>query len=238
MMKRGSTGEDTAPSVFSLRMRLCPRKGRPSASMAGEVEQRILDAATEVFLEHGFAGASLERIAERASASKATLYSRYANKEALFSAVVKRSVSRSMQLIEATPPSDVLLEKLVGAGRALVTRLLSDELIGLIRVVVADAPRFPALAQMTHEGGRLRAIEAITAIIASHSKYPRDTRTAATMTRSARALATQVLDCLVSPLMMRALMGENPEELREEIRSHVNQTLAVFEAAKKFEPFF
>ena len=236
-MKRGSKSGDGDRAMFSLKMGFCPRKGRPSASMAGEVEERILDAATAVFLEHGFAGSSLERIADRASASKATLYSRYANKEALFSEVVKRNVERSMRLIQETPRSDSLLERLTLVTRTLVTRLLSEEVIGLTRMVVADAPRFPALAQLTHEAGRLRAIGAVTSVIAEHSRQPRDARTAPVVERNARVLATQILDSIVAPLLMRAMLGQDLEVVRGEIRSHVSQTLGIFVAAKALEPF-
>ena len=235
-MKRGSSSSDD-PTGFSLKMTFCPRKGRPSASMAGEVEERILDAATAVFVEYGFAGASLERIADRASASKATLYSRYANKEVLFSEVVKRNVERSMRLMQETPPSDSLLEKLTFATRTLVTRLLSDEVVGLTRMVVADAPRFPSLAQMTHEAGRLRAIGAVSVVIAEHSRQPRDASTGAAIKLNARTLATQILDSIVAPLLMRAMLGQELAVVRGEIRSHVDQTLAVFVAAKALDPF-
>jgi AcrR family transcriptional regulator len=237
MTKRIFKGADSDPTVFSFKMRFCPRKGRPSASMAGEVEERILDAATAVFLEHGFAGASLERIADRASASKATLYSRYANKEALFSAVVKRSAERSLRSIEETGRSDSLLEQLTFATRTLVTHLLSDEVIGLTRMVVADAPRFPALAELTHEAGRLRAIEAVTAVIADHSGRPRDAQTRSVVKRNARVLATQILDSIVAPLMMRAMLGHELKVVRGEIRSHISQMLAIFVAANALDPF-
>lgn len=236
-MKRNPSNVDETPAACTPDMRPSQRKGRPSASMAGEVEERILDAATSMFLEYGFAGTSLERIAEKASAGKATVYSRYAGKEALFSEVVRRSVERSMRIIQEAPQSDTLPERLTFATRALVTRLLSDEVIGLIRMVVADAPRFPLLAQLAHERGRLRAIEVVTAVIADYSPQPRDARTKAVIKRNARILATQILDAIVAPLMMRAMLGEDLAVLRGEIRSHVNQTLAVFVAANAIQPF-
>ncbi|WP_144152404.1 TetR/AcrR family transcriptional regulator [Paraburkholderia sp. BCC1885] len=237
MIKRIIKGGDSPSTAFSLKMRFCPRKGRPSASMAGEVEERILDAATAVFLEYGFAGASLERIADRASASKATLYSRYENKEALFSAVVTRSVERSMRIIADTRRADSLLELLTFATRTLVTRLLSDEVIALTRVVVADAPRFPALAQLTHEAGRLRAIEMVTTLIAEHSQQPRAARSEATRKNHARVLATQILDSIVAPLLMRAMLGQNVDGVRSEIDSHIKRMLAIFVAAHALDPF-
>jgi Transcriptional regulator len=236
-MKHSLKDAGNEPAGFSLKTCFCPRKGRPSASMAGEVEERILDAATAVFLENGFAGASLERIAERASASKATLYSRYANKEALFSDVVKRSVGRSMRMIQDTPQSDSLVERLRFATQTLVTRLLSDEVLGIIRVVVADAPRFPLLAKLTHDQGRLRAIEIVTGVIVDHPREPRDARRRATIKRDARILATRILDSIVGPMVMRALLGQDREGVRGEIGSHIDQTLAVFVAAGAIEPF-
>lgn len=236
-MKRSSKDGDSDPTGFSLKMRFCPRKGRPSASMAGEVEERILDAATAVFLEYGFAGASLERIAVRASASKATLYSRYENKEALFSDVVKRSVGRSMQTIQDMPQAESLQDRLRFATQTLITRLLSDEVIGLIRMVVAEAPRFPALAQLTHEAGRLRAIEAVTVVIADHSREVRDARDRSAFRDDACILATQILDAIVGPLLMQALLGLDREVVRDKIRPHIDQTLAVFSAAHALDPF-
>jgi AcrR family transcriptional regulator len=49
------------------------RYGRPPREHAGRVEERILDAAGRVFLEHGFQGASVDEIAEAASAGKPTI---------------------------------------------------------------------------------------------------------------------------------------------------------------------
>jgi len=36
------------------------RSGRPRRELAGEVDERILDAARQVFLEHGLSGASID----------------------------------------------------------------------------------------------------------------------------------------------------------------------------------
>ena len=51
----------------------------PSRGHAGQVEERILDAAGRIFLEHGFQGASVDEIAEAASAGKPTIYARFPN---------------------------------------------------------------------------------------------------------------------------------------------------------------
>ena len=60
-----------------------------------ERPSQILDAALEVFAEHGMAAARLEDIAKRAGVSKATIYLYFPNKEALFRAVI-RAASASL----------------------------------------------------------------------------------------------------------------------------------------------
>src|SRR5262249_39991554 len=72
--------------------------GRPPKERAGEVEERILDAAHKIFLARGFEGASVEEIAEAARAGKPTIYARFGDKRALFTAVMMRDdVSRIEQ---------------------------------------------------------------------------------------------------------------------------------------------
>src|SRR6202167_3388530 len=75
--------------------RAAVRYGRPPREHAGRVEERILDAAGRVFLEHGFQGASVDEIADAASAGKPTIYARFPNKQALFTAVIERLVRRN-----------------------------------------------------------------------------------------------------------------------------------------------
>lgn len=48
------------------------------------VEQAVLDAARRVFAEKGYDGASVDAVAAAAGLTKGAVYSRFANKEALF----------------------------------------------------------------------------------------------------------------------------------------------------------
>ena len=121
--------------------------------------------------------------------------------------------------------------------QALITRLLSDGVIDLIRVVVADAPRFPALAKLTGDSGRMRGINAVTSLIAGHSQRSRNGRERATHKRGAQALATRIFDAVTPPLMVRALTGENLDDVRSDIPSHVKQTIGLFVAANDLAPF-
>lgn len=70
------------------------RRGRPTPERLAEIEAGIRDAALEVFLEAGFAAATMEAVAQRAQVSKGTLYARYDCKERLFRAVIEDEISR------------------------------------------------------------------------------------------------------------------------------------------------
>lgn len=69
----------------------------------------ILKAASEVFLEHGFNAATTDMIQRAAGVSKATLYARYPNKEALFCAVIEHQCGKFTRQVEtlAVTPGDI-----------------------------------------------------------------------------------------------------------------------------------
>ena len=71
------------------------KRGRPPKDLAGDVQTRILDAAQQLFLERGFHSTSIDEIAETAPASKPTIYAHFPGKEALFTAVVGRTINGS-----------------------------------------------------------------------------------------------------------------------------------------------
>src|SRR5215813_12176890 len=68
------------------------RFGRPPKELAGEVDERILNAARKIFVERGFEGTSIDEIADAARAGKPTIYARFGDKRALFTAVMTRDV--------------------------------------------------------------------------------------------------------------------------------------------------
>ena len=117
------------------------RFGRPPKERAGEVEERILDAAHKLFLERGFEGASIDEIAEVARAGKPTIYARFANKRALFMAVVMRDVVSPIEQFETdTAIGATAEERLVTTGVAMLDWALSSERMGMMRLAVAEVP--------------------------------------------------------------------------------------------------
>src|ERR1700730_3685697 len=128
--------------------RAAVRFGRPPKELAGEVDARILDAARKVFLERGFEGASIDEIAEAARSGKPTIYARFRDKRALFTGVVTRDIlSRILEFkIDVLPTGATIDERLRSAAVTLLHWGLDNDRIGLMRLAVAEARRFPDLA--------------------------------------------------------------------------------------------
>src|SRR5260370_29193323 len=112
--------------------RAAVRSGRPPRERAGEVDERILDAARKVFLERGFEGASIEEIADAARSGKATIYARFPNKQALFAAAVGRYIlAKQSRLANYTPAGTTIEERFASIGVTLLQEALTSEWIGL-----------------------------------------------------------------------------------------------------------
>jgi AcrR family transcriptional regulator len=65
-------------------------------------EQEILDAATSLFAEHGYANTDTQLLADRLGVGKGTLYRYFASKQELFLAAVDRGMRRLCEHIDAS----------------------------------------------------------------------------------------------------------------------------------------
>lgn len=64
------------------------------------ISKRLIEVAEKEFLEHGFEGASIRTIAQKAQTSPRAIYTRFKNKEALFEAVIEPAYSDFMELFK------------------------------------------------------------------------------------------------------------------------------------------
>lgn len=71
----------------------------PQTARGAATYQRILDAATEEFAQHGIAGARVERIVTAARTNKAQLYAYFGDKERLFDAIFLQSLERITNVV-------------------------------------------------------------------------------------------------------------------------------------------
>jgi TetR/AcrR family transcriptional regulator, regulator of autoinduction and epiphytic fitness len=111
--------------------------------------QQIIDAALAEFMMHGFHGARMDAIADRASVSKRTVYKHFESKDALFTHMV--TVMRAGFRDAATLPYGPLvpvaeqLRHIANAEGALYT---SKPFMKLVRLLVSEASRDRSLAAL------------------------------------------------------------------------------------------
>jgi AcrR family transcriptional regulator len=72
------------------------RRRRTRAEQSEETQRRLLDAAFEIFTQHGFHAATLEQVADAAGHTTGAVYSRFSGKSELLLAVIERSIDANI----------------------------------------------------------------------------------------------------------------------------------------------
>src|SRR5205823_5330720 len=124
------------------------RSSRSLRSRDGHTEQRILDAAHEVFVRRGTAGARMQEIAAEAGVNQALLHYYFRTKEHLAKAAFERAAMELMPAVIRIIASDAALEDKV-------TRIVDLYLVQLTR-----APYLPGyiISEVTHHPERVRQL--------------------------------------------------------------------------------
>lgn len=129
--------------------------------------QAILDAAEEIFLRTGYADASMDEVSEQACVSKQTVYTHFGDKKRLFLAVVERITSDAAARVhyEVADPADrnELAAYLEDYARRQLDVVLDERVLAVRRLVIAEALRFPQLAETFWHQGPSRAIDEMQA---------------------------------------------------------------------------
>lgn len=211
------------------RGRAVARSGRPPRERAGEVEERILKAARQVFVNRGFEAATIEEIAAAAHSGKPTIYARFPNKQALFAAAVTRYVFAMQSRLENEARSGATIEqRLANIGARMLEDTLTTEWIGLLRLAIGEARRFPDLGRFIIQAIRERGQENVARLIAEAAELGADQALLAFRPERLVATTRFFLDLTILSPIMRALAGEPLESLRAEIGPHVSQRVAFF----------
>lgn len=75
-----------------MKTEIVPKSNTPKTKRGEDRQKKLLNTAIKVFLEHGYEGASLEKIILDAGGSRSTIYSLYGSKKGLFLACLKSLV--------------------------------------------------------------------------------------------------------------------------------------------------
>lgn len=133
---------------------------------------QILDASRRLFLSHGYARTSTEAVRKEAGVSKETLYRYYRTKEELFADVLRRltleQLQHPFQADEKLSPNadSKQLQKIVRRLAAeIVETMMQPDYLALLRIVVAESARFPALGELFRKTVPEQGIASIVALL-------------------------------------------------------------------------
>ncbi|HVY35518.1 MAG TPA: TetR/AcrR family transcriptional regulator [Caulobacteraceae bacterium] len=185
--------------------------------------EAILGIAREVFMEEGYAAASMSLIAARVGGSKGTLYNYFRSKSELFGAVVHADCERNqaalLGLVTDQGDIDGVLTTL---GRAFLRLILSDDVIAFHRMVVAESGRFPEVGQAHFQAGPCRGKALVLSLLAKAQAEGQ-----LQMPNPDRA-ADQIFDLTLSDLYRRRLWNIEPRPTEAEMDANVDAAVALF----------
>ncbi|KAF0674915.1 TetR/AcrR family transcriptional regulator [Profundibacterium mesophilum] len=196
-----------------------PRRGRPPAQEAGQAEERILETATTLFLADGFGRTTLDAVSRKSGTGKSAVYRRYPDKEALFAAVVHRSIQAMFTPPKVAPASDRMQDRLRSAGIALVENLLEPRCIALMRITAAEAENFPGLAEMAYRTSFDGSVRYVTAALAHDAP-----------SEKLRRAAERFVEIAVQPLSFQAIFGHSPAVLRDRAEADIEDAILLLGA--------
>ncbi|MGW1160327.1 TetR/AcrR family transcriptional regulator [Streptomyces sp. NPDC002519] len=127
--------------------------------------QAIVKAATQVFLEKGYSGTSMDDIAKLAAVSKQTVYKHFTDKETLFAEIVLATtdqIDTMIDLVADIPSdSDTLEENLHRLARRFLAALTQPQVLRLRRLIISNADTFPQLGTAWYEQGFERVLDTL-----------------------------------------------------------------------------
>src|SRR5882724_350279 len=124
------------------------RKTPPLAERQAEKRSAILNAALDEFSASGFAATRLDDVARRAGVAKGTIYLYFRDKETLFQELVRVMVHPLVGAITTAPLQDLPIRAVL----EMILEVFVKEILGtrrkdVLRLIIAEGPRFPVLAE-------------------------------------------------------------------------------------------
>src|SRR2546421_5066636 len=157
------------PRASSGKRRSLPPEARRAA---------ILSAALEEFTARGYEGARLDDVAKRAGVAKGTIYLYFADKQTLFQELVRSMVSPVLGVLEKMRavdiPARLLIETLLNT---FVREVYGTRRKDIIRLILSEGPRFPAIAEFYYREVIARVLAIIRPILkraAERGELPND----------------------------------------------------------------
>jgi len=118
-----------------------------------EKRKQILDAATRLFTDQGYAATSMDHIAKKADVSKQTVYSHFGNKDELFMAAIEQKCDSyhmlDISMDDLSDPKGILLT----LAQRFLTMLISKEALAVHKICAFESKSYPNIAELFFKAG-------------------------------------------------------------------------------------
>jgi AcrR family transcriptional regulator len=162
-------GEKAAPVTApnsALPEAISPKPPSSRAARAAERRQAIIDAALDEFIARGFTATRLDDIARRAGVAKGTIYLHFKDKESMFEELVRTAIVPLVGRLVAPPSIGTSVrDTLEGFTRTFIQEVATTRRGDIIRLIVAEGPRFPAIADFYYREVISRGLAGMRALI-------------------------------------------------------------------------
>lgn len=184
---------------------------------------KIIAAATELFLEVGYTATSMDAVAKRAQASKTTLYSRFPSKEQLFAACVTAVCdAHGARFVPEGFDGMDLVTALEMIGERFLRLVWSPLAMRGLQVVTSEVSRQPDLARIYYDSGPARTIAMITAF------FEHANALGLLSVKDSGFTARQFLASLLGHVDCELRLGLREPPGDEELSRHVRAVVALF----------
>jgi AcrR family transcriptional regulator len=183
----------------------------------------ILDVAQDVFLEEGFANASMSTIAARLGGSKGTLYNYFKSKDDLFTAYVERRCLWQQDEVLALKPGETPEQALRRIARSFLAHVINETTLRTFRLIVAEAERTPEIGRVFYDAGPRRGGERLAEFLASLEDAG-----VLNLEGDSQAAAQHFLGLVQSPTFKGRLCNAIPELTSGQVDDEVTRGVGAF----------
>ena len=143
-----------------------PKPPLSRAERAAERRQAIIEAALEEFIARGFTATRLDDIAKRAGVAKGTIYLHFKDKESMFEELIRTALVPLIGRMMAPPPiGGSIRDAVEGFARTFMQEVVSTRRGDIVRLIVAEGPRFPEVADFYYREVVSRGLAGMRALI-------------------------------------------------------------------------
>jgi TetR/AcrR family transcriptional repressor of mexJK operon len=188
-----------------------------------QLTHRLLDAATQLFMEKGFDATSMGEISARAHASKETFYRHFPTKDELFRAVILRRAEmvardRGKGLVVDDPPEKAL----TAFGERMLAGMMTGDSIAFHRILGMARDRFPELLELYRNTGPDRVRDAVTTYMQAQMSLGR------LRIKNPEVAARQFFDLVAAEMIIKASISGKGDPPKAGVKQRVKEAVDCF----------